>query len=184
MSHNYNVYVSAIYGGSRQDNSLSTSKFSIILRILSSFISEIKDPSDTTIPFSFPCHSLTSDDGAPSWACVSRMLSHSNISFTLDRIQWRQNDVIRQILGFARRKASVINDQHKELNMLVIIKKETVLAADEFEAMFNARRVEQVYAALAWANEQERSSLQKLLTDTKTFKYLCYKNSLISFCIR
>lgn len=68
--------------------------------------------------------------------------------------------------------------------MVVIIKKETVLAADEFEAMFNARRVEQVYAALAWANEQERSSLQKLLTDTKTFKYLCYKNSVISFCIR
>uniref|UniRef100_A0A2C9VHM1 Uncharacterized protein n=1 Tax=Manihot esculenta TaxID=3983 RepID=A0A2C9VHM1_MANES len=161
MSHNYNVYVSAIYGGSRQDNSLSTSKFSIILRILSSFISEVTAQI-----------LIAKRDQGPQ---------RYNDTFLFPM---NQDDVIRQILGFARRKASVINDQHKELNMLVIIKKETVLAADEFEAMFNARRVEQVYAALAWANEQERSSLQKLLTDTKTFKYLCYKNSLISFCIR
>ncbi|KAF2321317.1 hypothetical protein GH714_038601 [Hevea brasiliensis] len=214
-SHNYNVYVTACYLGSRENMSLSTSNFSIMLSVLSSFVSddltacrllpkEIKKTGKQR-SFPFPCHSLTSDDGAPSlpsWASISRMLSDLNIPFTLDRIQWRaspeqdwvslrnQDDVIRQILGFARNKASmisIVNDHPKELTLLVIIKKVVVVPHHEFEAMVIAKRVEitqEINAAIAWANQAPSSLRSLLLSEIRASQVYRSFESLIDEAIR
>ncbi|KAJ9160053.1 hypothetical protein P3X46_025489 [Hevea brasiliensis] len=130
------------------------------------------------------------------------MLSDLNIPFTLDRIQWRaspeqdwvslrnQDDVIRQILGFARNKASmisIVNDHPKELTLLVIIKKVVVVPHHEFEAMVIAKRVEitqEINAAIAWANQAPSSLRSLLLSEIRASQVYRSFESLIDEAIR
>ncbi|EEF35851.1 conserved hypothetical protein [Ricinus communis] len=115
MSDNYNVYVSAFCLGPRESKSLTTSDVSIVLKVVSSYLSDVTVSMDKCYrtwesfslaktvtkeirssckekSFKFPCHSLVSDDGTLSsslWDLVSKTISDMEIPFSLDRLQWR-----------------------------------------------------------------------------------------------
>ncbi|XP_050204798.1 uncharacterized protein LOC126654845 [Mercurialis annua] len=111
MSKNCNVYVSALYTGTRVNKSSSTSDISIHLKVSSSYVSDVTVPTSkrhltleslnraekvateiesscTEKSFLVPCHSLLSEDDS-SLDFVSKMISDMNISFSLDKLHWR-----------------------------------------------------------------------------------------------
>ncbi|KAJ4845592.1 hypothetical protein Tsubulata_033407 [Turnera subulata] len=116
--------------------------------------------------FKFERNSLTLDD-------VSRMISEVNIPFPLERLHWRENpkkdgtplanqdDAIRCIMDLASRaEAGWVSKQ--ELIMFVFITEETILPDNEYEAMVNARRVEELYRSINatfsyWMSQQPRT---------------------------